>query len=296
MTVVNALHRTSYRFSSPVTLGPHRMMLRARESRDLRLHAFELRISPTASVTWATDVAGNAIATARFDDATESLTIESRSRIEITAATWPVFDIALSAARYPFEYSAEDAADLGPLTAVQAPDPDRTLATWAEGFVLRPGTDTLSLLKDLSLGIAGRITYRSRETEGTQTPVETLELGSGSCRDMAVLFVEAARTLGFGARIVSGYLFDPVGDLTGSSGSGSTHAWAEVYLTGAGWITFDPTNRNVGGGNLVPVAVGRELGQVQPVSGVFVGTPDAVASLDVEVLVSTEPVSGALAV
>ena len=106
-------------------------------------------------------------------------------------------------------------------------------------------------------------------------PAHTLERGWGSCRDMAVLFIEAVRTLGFGARIVSGYLHNPAGDIAGSEGAGTTHAWAEVYVSGAGWITFDPTNRNVGGANLIPVAVGRDIRQVMPVAGSFVGMSDA---------------------
>ena len=91
------------------------------------------------------------------------------------------------------------------------------------------------------------ISYQSREDEGTQTPIETLDRGFGSCRDFAVLFVEAARTLGFGARLVSGYLFNPDQMLHGLTDAGSTHAWAEVFVPGAGWISFDPTNRSVGG-------------------------------------------------
>ena len=102
-----------------------------------------------------------------------------------------------------------------------------------------------------------------------------------------MLFAEAARTLGFGARIVSGYLYNPVRYSVGSSGSGSTHAWAEVYVPGAGWITFDPTNRGVGGFNLIPVAVARDIRQVMPVAGSFVGMTDAFQGMSVEVQVSS---------
>ena len=114
------------------------------------------------------------------------------------------------------------------------------MSNWAKAFVRGTSTDTLSLLKDLSAGVSKWITYQSREDEGTQSPIQTLDRGCGSCRDFAVLFVEAARNLGFGARIVSGYLYNPDQDITGIAGAGSTHAWAEVYVPGAGWITFDP--------------------------------------------------------
>jgi transglutaminase-like putative cysteine protease len=97
------------------------------------------------------------------------------------------------------------------------------------------------------------------EDGGTQSPTETLDRSWGSCRDLAALFVEAARSLGFGARIVSGYLHNPDQALVGSGGAGSTHAWVKVYVPGAGWIAFDPTNRTVGGFNLLPVAVARDI-------------------------------------
>ena len=125
------------------------------------------------------------------------------------------------------------------------------------------------------------IRYQSREDEGTQSPIETLDRGWGSCRDFAVLFVEAARSLGFGARIVSGYLYNPEREREPAT----THAWAEVFVPGAGWITFDPTNRSVGGFNLIPVAVGRDIHQVMPVAGSFIGMTDAFQGLSVDVSV-----------
>ena len=102
-----------------------------------------------------------------------------------------------------------------------------------------------------------------------------------------MLFTEAARLLGFGARIVSGYLYNPNQQNVGSSDAGSTHAWAEVFVPGAGWITFDPTNRSVGGFNLIPVAVARDIRQTIPVSGSFAGSTGAFANMSVEVLVTS---------
>jgi transglutaminase-like putative cysteine protease len=173
------------------------------------------------------------------------------------------------------------------LAIQQYPDPAGQLAGWARAFVRSNPTDTLSLLKDLSAGIPGWISYQSREDEGTQSPTQTLDRGWGSCRDFAVLFVEAARSLGFGARIVSGYLYNPDLDFVGSTGAGTTHAWAEVYVPGAGWITFDPTNRSVGGVNLIPVAVARDIRQTMPVTGIFSGMSDAFAGMTVEVRVTS---------
>jgi transglutaminase-like putative cysteine protease len=134
--------------------------------------------------------------------------------------------------------------------------------------------------------VAERISYRSRDEEGTQSPLQTLGRGWGSCRDLAVLFAEAARSLGFEARIISGYLYNPDRASAGAAEAGSTHAWAEIFLPGAGWITFDPTNRGVGGFNLIPVAVGRVITQVMPLTGSFLGMTDAYHGMSVEVQVT----------
>ena len=285
MTALSVLHRTAYAYGEPVSLGPHRMMLRPRESRDLRLVSYALELSPRAQVAWSQDVAGNAIATARFDAPAERLVIESRARIEIHAPDWPVFPISADAASYPFLYSDDDWIDLGALTRPEHEDAGGRLSAWVEGFVRGRPTDTLSLLRDIAAGIPAQIAYAPREQEGTQAPAETLDLGTGSCRDFSVLLAEAVRLLGFGARLVSGYLHD-AGGLTGSAGPGSTHAWTEVFVPGAGWITFDPTNRSVGGANLVPVAVARGMAQAAPVAGSFVGPPGALSGMEVTVEVS----------
>jgi transglutaminase-like putative cysteine protease len=287
VTTLKIRHKTTYRFRQPVSLGPHRLMLRPRETRDLRLMSHTLEITPAAVVTWAQDVRGNAVGVATFATQTDLLVIESVADILLNAAAWPVFAIAASAISYPFRYSDDEWTDLGPLTILQYQDPAEQLRNWARGFIRSNPTDTLSLLKDLSIGVAERIRYQSREVEGTQAPTQTLALGWGSCRDFAVLFAEAARSLGFGARIVSGYLYNPNLDRTGSAGAGSTHAWAEVYVPGAGWITFDPTNRSVGGVNLIPVAVARDIHQAMPVSGSFLGMTDAFRGMEVEVRVTS---------
>jgi transglutaminase-like putative cysteine protease len=280
-------HTTTYRFNQSVRLGPHRLMLRPRETRDLRLISHEVTAIPAASVTWALDVFGNAVATASFQTMSDRLIIESIAEVDLDSVAWPVFAIAASAISYPFRYSDAEWTDLGALAALQYLDPRGQLRDWVRAFVRSSPTDTLSLLKDLSAGVSQSILYQSREDEGTQSPTQTLDRGWGSCRDFAVLFAEAARTLGLGARIVSGYLYNPDQSSVGSSGGGSTHAWAEVYLPGAGWITFDPTNRSVGSFNLVPVAVARDIWQAMPVTGSFVGMTDAFSGMSVEVVVSS---------
>ena len=286
VTTLRIKHTTTYRYRQPVRLGPHRLMLRPRESRELKLTATALAVTPAPNLTWSHDVSSNSIATATFAGMTDTLVIDSAAEVELSATRWPVFDIAASAVVYPFRYSDDDWADLGALAQQQYKSPAERLSKWARAFVRGNSTDTLSLLKDLSVGVAEQIQYQSRDDEGTQSPLETLDRGWGSCRDFAVLFVEAARRLGFGARIVSGYLYNPDQDRVGSAGAGSTHAWAEVFVPGAGWITFDPTNRGVGGFNLIPVAVVRHISQAIPVAGSFIGDSDAFFGMAVNVTVA----------
>ncbi len=277
-------HRTAYRYSQPVTFGPHRLMLRPRESRDLRIVSSSVTVTPAATLTWAHDVFGNAVATATFQNMASDLVIESAVALELNAVPWPVFDIAASAITYPFQYSSDEYTDLGALAVQQYPDPTGRLKDWVRAFVRGNSTNTLALLQDLCGGVSNWINYQSREEEGTQSPVQTLDRGWGSCRDFAVLFADAARSLGFGARIVSGYLYNP-DRLAGAGGAGATHAWAEVYVPGAGWISFDPANRTAGGFNLIPVAVARDIRQAMPVTGSFVGQTDAFLGMAVEVSV-----------
>ena len=277
-------HHTSYRYNQPVRLGPHRLVLRQRESLELRLVSMDIRTTQFSRITWGSDVFGNAIATAEFDTTADTLEIESSAELELTSAAWPVFPIAASAIEYPFSYSAEERIDLGALLSLQYPNSMARVSTWAAGFVRGRPTDTLALLKDLNAGISATASYQAREDEGTQPPARTLDLGRGSCRDFAVLFVEAARALGFGARIVSGYIFNP----SQPFGAGTTHAWGEVFVPGAGWITFDPTNRQMGGHNLIPVAVARDLNQTMPVSGTFTGGSGDQMSLTVAVRVTQQ--------
>jgi transglutaminase-like putative cysteine protease len=287
LTALRIHHRTIYQYHQAVSLGPHRLLLRPRESRDLRVVSNTVTVTPEPVLTWAHDVFGNAVATAAFQKMTDTLLIDSVTELDLRAEAWPIFDVAASAIHFPFEYSDDEWIDLGALTVLQYRDDDAQLRSWAQAFVGGNPTDTLALLKDLSAGVSSWINYQSREEEGTQSPVQTLNRGWGSCRDFAVLFVEAARSLGFGARLVSGYLYNPDLSAIGSSDRGSTHAWAEVYVPGAGWITFDPTNRSVGSLNLIPVAVARNIRQAMPVSGSFVGDGGALRNMSVEVDVTS---------
>jgi transglutaminase-like putative cysteine protease len=218
------------------------------------------------------------------------LRIESNLQLETFVVERPAFAITPDAVSYPFIYSADDRIDLGRLTERQHPDPGDRLGAWARGFVRSNPTDTSALLADLNSGVGKWISYQSRDAEGTQTPIETLNRGWGTCRDFAVLLIEAARSLGFGARVVTGYLYDPPidGSPGAAIGAGSTHAWADIYVPGSGWIAYDPTNGTINGGNLIRVAVTRDISQAVPISGSFVGTPDTYLGMTVDVAVAAE--------
>jgi transglutaminase-like putative cysteine protease len=276
-------HSTTYVYARPVALQAHQLMLFPRADHDLNVVTTSLRSMPEAQINWTQDVFGNVVATAAFSEPTVKLFIKSEIIVEQAAPAWPVFQIAPGAHSFPFDYSEADILDLGGLLVPQHPDPQAALSSWAQAFISRLPTDTLSLLKDVNGGIIGKVAYRTRDEEGTQSPLETLTLASGSCRDIAALFIDAVRHLGFAARAVSGYMFDPDAP---KDDSGSTHAWAEVYLPSAGWIAFDPTHGKVGSAGLVPVAVGRCNGQIMPISGGYIGAREDFVDMNVQVVVS----------
>src|SRR5580693_4777631 len=150
-----------------------------------------------------------------------------------------------------------------------------------------------SALSSFSPGFTGhqsRLHYRRREAKGIQLPVETLRLGHGSCRDFAMLMIEAARSLGFAARFASGYLVVPLDDpkeLTSGSVRGSTHAWAQIYLPGTGWVDFDPTSGSIGKIGLVTVAVVCDTRHAIPLHGTFIGFPSDHLGMEVQVSVTS---------
>lgn len=289
MKQLTVRHSTTYRYARPVTFGPHRLMLRPRDSHDLRLVRTELTVSPPAQMRWLHDVFGNSVAVANFTAEGSELRIESVLHLERYALDRPVFELEPDAATYPFVYSSEDRADLGRMLERHTPDPNGVIDTWARGFVAGKQTDTLALLADINSGIKAQFAYNSRDEEGTQTPIETLDRGTGTCRDFAFLMIEAVRSLGFGARFVTGYLYDPKLDTGGDSGTlgaGATHAWCEIYLPGAGWVEYDPTNAMIGAAALIRVAVTRDPSQASPISGSFDGGPGDYQGMSVEVTVT----------
>jgi transglutaminase-like putative cysteine protease len=292
MSVLHVNHKTTYVYKKPVEFGEHRLMSRPRDSHDLRLLDTTLVIDPPASaIRWIHDVFGNSIAIATFNQPAERLVIESGFRAEHFPTRAQALEVEKYASRFPFNYSADDAMDLAHTRDRHYPDPEHKVDVWAKAVLETiEGGVTLPVLTAMTTQIKQQFKYVEREAVGVQSPLETLELGSGSCRDFAVFMMEAARSLGLAARFVSGYLYDEmlVDATSGLVGGGSTHAWAQVFLPGAGWVEFDPTNALIGGRNLIRVAVARDASQAAPLVGSYGGAPEDFVSMTVEVRVAAE--------
>jgi transglutaminase-like putative cysteine protease len=268
-----------------VRFGLHRAMLRPRDSHDLKLRSTKLTVSPAAKVRWVHDVFGNSITLLEFAEDAAELRVESRIELEHYPVERLDYAIAAEAERWPFAYNAEDRLDLGPTLDRHYPDGEGRVRGWALDLLGRHDMGTAELLTTVTHGIKEQLRYAVRHDEGTQTPLETLERGSGSCRDYALLMMEVVRSLGFAARFVTGYLYDPAvdGGAAGVQGAGSTHAWLQVYLPGAGWIEYDPTNGIYAGVDHIVVAYGRDYGDVAPVRGIVrtAGSQTSAQSVDV---------------
>lgn len=248
-------------------------MFRPRDSYDQRLLDAAIEISPQPrKLRWLHDVFGNCVAVAQFGERSDTLRFETTIRLDHSSANTLDFELEDYARTYPFTYGAEDMPDLIRCIERQYLDPDHEIDGWARQFVAdRSRNPTYDLLAKMTCAIKRDFKYIARVEKGVQDPILTLKLGSGSCRDFAVLMMEAVRTLGMAARFVSGYLYVPSRDGSGHVGGGSSHAWVQVYLPGAGWIEFDPTNGIVGNRDLIRVAVARDPRQAIPLWGTWYG-------------------------
>jgi len=275
-------HLTEYRFPSPVSLLPHRLLLRPRENHNVRIESSILDIFPAHTVQWKRDVLDNSVAVVAITQPTDLLRITST--VVIQHYDENPFDFLMDdyALMHPFAYTASDYIELKPFLQAVYPDDREQVIDWLEESGGRQPTLTFTLLDRVNRGIASGFSYQIREEQGVQSPGTTLRLRSGSCRDFAALFAEACRHLGLASRFVSGYLFTWANDASNAS----THAWAEVYLPGAGWKGFDPTSGEVVGDRHVAVAVARHPEAVPPVAGDFVGTAQQRPTLSVILRVS----------
>lgn len=288
MTILRVRHVTSYAYARPVRFGEHRLMFRPRDSHDQRLLSAELAVSPMpAGTRWIHDVFGNCITNVEIAEAAEELRFETNIVLDHTPQMVPRFRTEERAKLWPFEYDADILPDLAPFMRVHNQSPE--LEAWARKFT-RSGleTETGHLLMTMTMGIRESLVYSRRTDPGTQAPQLTLSQRKGTCRDFAWLMIEACRALGFAARFVTGYIYVPSRDGPALRGGGATHAWVQVFLPGAGWVEFDPTNGIVGNKDLIRVGVAREPKQARPLSGSFVGDRRDYLGMTVQVNVTSD--------
>jgi transglutaminase-like putative cysteine protease len=295
MSILSIRHLTRYRYRKPVRLGEHRMMFRPLESYDQRLLSSTLEISPDPSqLRYVHDVFGNCVGIARFATPASELVFESRVRLE--HAPLPAFagvdgEVESYGGTMPFAYSAEDMPDLIRSMERQHPDPEGALERWARSFLRNDGrTGLQALLADMTQSIHSDFRYATRLYGTAQAPTETLQSRTGTCRDFAMLMIEAVRSLGLAAQFVSGYIYSPPLQVHGLTklGGGHTHAWLRVYLPACGWVEFDPTNGIVGNADLVRVAIARDPRQALPLWGSWDGEAGDFLDMEVEVDVVCE--------
>lgn len=281
------VHTTVYSYGAPVTFGEHRVMFRPRDSHDLRVLATDLQVSPNAIVRLIQDPHSNSVALVQPLGLATELRIVCSFTIEHANTNNLELPLSPGAEFYPFAYSVDERFDLEHYLRPHFDDPHGKLTAWARQFISTDGpTGTRDMLVQMNQYIRDHFIYASRDEEGTQPPLATLKSGSGTCRDFALLMMEAGRRLNVAMRFVSGYLYDPALDSTDTNagngqsqsqsafntvGAGSTHAWLQAYLPGAGWVPFDPTNNFLGGNQLIRVGVARDPSLAAPISGSWYG-------------------------
>ena len=286
MTVYSVHHNTIYRYRRPVKLGQHQMMFRPRDSFDQRLLDCRLKIHPEpAEVRWIHDVF-NCVTLIDFSASVDVLEFETSIRLEHSPENSPDFRIEEYAREHPLAYDENEIPDLTPYTRRQFED-DQSILSWLGRFInLGQVQPTGHLLMTLNEASAESFSYRRRNSRGTQTPAETISLQQGTCRDFALLMMEAARSLGFAALFITGYVYVLDRDGPTKLGGGSTHAWCSIYVPGSGWVEFDPTNGIVGNRELIRVGVARTPAQAVPLSGSYWG--DSADDLGMEVTVNVK--------
>lgn len=281
------VHTTVYHYKQPVSFGEHRVMFRPRDSHDLRVLATDLQVSPQSLVRMIQDPHSNSVALVQPLVSAAELKIVCSFSIEHAHTNNLELPLAPTAEVFPFAYSLDERFDLENYLRPQYDDVGGHLTAWARQFIRTDGyTGTRDLLVKMNEFIRVNFRYADRDEEGTQAPQATLKLASGSCRDFALLMMEAVRRLGIATRFVSGYLYDPAldgGEDAGTVGAGATHAWLQAYLPGAGWVPFDPTNNLLGGNQLIRVGVARDPSQAAPIAGVWYGEPDDYLGMKVTV-------------
>src|SRR5229473_4715783 len=265
-------HKTHYRYDRRVSLGPQIVRLRPVPHCRTPILSYSLKVRPKNHfVNWQQDPQSNYLARLVFPEPTNELFVEVDLVAEM--AVFNPFDFFLEphAEQYPFSYDAATGHELRPYLATQTAGP--RLSAFLAGVPPRSAR-TIDFLVDINQRVQHKISYLIRMQPGVQSCEETLDLRSGSCRDSAWLLVQIMRHLGLAARFVSGYLIQLQADvkpLEGPAGPSTDftdlHAWAEVYLPGAGWIGFDPTSGLLAGEGHIPLACTPNAESAAPITG-----------------------------
>lgn len=273
MAILTSLHHvTRYVYDRPVALGPQVIRLRPAAHARVRIPSYSLTITPAKHfINWQQDLYGNWLARCVFSEKTTEYTVAVDLLAEMAVINPFDFFVEVSAERFPFAYPDDLSLDLAPYLATEPAGPN--LAAFLAD-VAKEGESTVDFLVALNGRLNREVGYQTRYEHGVQTPEETLALRSGSCRDSSWLLVNVLRHLGFAARFVSGYLIQLKPDIVAIEGPAGTqsdftdlHAWAEVYLPGAGWIGFDPTSGLLCGEGHIPLAATPHYGGASPISG-----------------------------
>ncbi|MDR3509662.1 MAG: transglutaminase family protein [Caulobacteraceae bacterium] len=277
-------HETLYTYDRPVTFGPHRLLLRPRDSHAIRLLEASLELYPPGQTHWQYDAHDNCVCLFTPDGPATQLRIVSQLLLERFPAPLAVPVPDDPHTTFPVIYAASDRLALAPFINPTSDEVDPTFLGWLRDNSAEPGEALLSYVQRLNRTIFQQFQYVTRYVEGVQSPEQTLLNRSGSCRDFAWLMVEALRRQGFATRFVTGYLYSHQADC-GIRGAGATHAWCEAFLPSLGWLEFDPTNGLVESPDLIRVATALTPADAAPVSGSLMGDPGA-SNLTVNVTVT----------
>lgn len=280
MSRIRITHTTRYEYAEPVGFGIHRLVVRPREGHDIQVERMELRIHPAAAVTWHRDLFGNSIAMLRFTEDSNQLEIEARATVFRSDQTSLHGLLEAFPVKYPLAYSDLEMPLIAGYIFPVYPEEAHGLHEWLlSTFAIQDGRDAVAIVNEIGAWIYHSILYQRREDRGVQTPLQTLELKSGSCRDKATLLLEALRTINFGTRFASGYL----DSASSAAGRAATHAWTEVYFPEHGWFGFDATLGEGTSHKHIVTGVSSHPRGVMPVTGAYSGPAELYRGMTVSV-------------